>query len=90
MGIIIFIMEGCLELKYTDSLKRGMSVREDGKPGRMSAFEQSKLLSCLLIRQGNNCAKEVVKKSLITSHRDYAQASKATAQASYSGWGATA
>lgn len=32
----------------------------------------------------------MVKKSLITSHRDYAQASKATAQASYSGWGATA
>jgi hypothetical protein len=26
-------MEGCLELKYKDSLKNGMSIGVDGKPG---------------------------------------------------------
>lgn len=31
-------MEGCLELAYNDSLKKGMSIDENGKPGKMSVF----------------------------------------------------
>lgn len=72
-------MEGCLELKYRDSLKWGMSVNVGGAPGNVSAFQSDKIAKWGYIDVGQSILKEIVKKELITSHKDYAKAVKSTA-----------
>jgi hypothetical protein len=47
-------MEGCLELKYNDSIKQGMSIDRIGKPGKTCVFDISDLKKIKNPPQGNN------------------------------------
>jgi len=48
------MIEGCLELKYKDSLKRGMSCGADGKAGLTSALEASQIPKWPVVSVGRN------------------------------------
>jgi hypothetical protein len=73
------MIEGSLELKYVDSLKRGMSVAFDGKGGPTSALQAAHIPKWPIVTLGRNVQSEIVKKSLVSSHRELAKAVKSTA-----------
>jgi hypothetical protein len=56
-----------------------MSVGNDGQGGMASALDDAAIPKWPCVTIGNNVQSEIVKKSLVSSHRELAKAVKSTA-----------